>query len=121
MKTKKMKRARFYQTYQFSELRNALTLKEFEPNGKCDYLAIPYHLLRWLFAWLYTEIYFLKWRFIWRFFPDNNTYLGGRRYDPFPTICPRCMWAGMYRWLYHGYQGEDSEPVSECPKCGKNL
>lgn len=116
MKIKKMKRARFYQTYEFSELRNALTLKEFEPYGKRDYAVIPFYLLRWVFAWVYLEIVLLK----WRLFP-NRPYVNGRRYDPRPTICPRCMWAGMYRWLYHGYQGEDSEPVSECPKCGKQL
>lgn len=108
-------------------LREALTLKEFEPQSTWDWFRIPFYLVRWVTAYIWTYLWaWSRLRAIpkddpWRF---GMAFGWGRHESPEPTICPRCLWAGPQRWLYHGYGtgwDGDSEPRDECPRCGKEL
>jgi hypothetical protein len=112
-------------------LKYALTLKEFEAQDIWDWIAIPYYLLRFFFAWIWTTpwVWGLRFNLWWRWRTGKMMFsflpiVGGRWDDPFPVICNRCMWAGMTRWLSHGYAdcGDgDVEAEDECPKCGNQI
>lgn len=108
-------------------LLEALTLKEFEAETAIDYLLVPYYLLRWLFAYVCT-ILWGYWRIVRRRPKDGLDLafcmMWGRHDSPEPTICPRCLWAGMRRWCWHGYESDgvgDVEPVDDCPRCGNSI
>jgi hypothetical protein len=107
-------------------LREALTFHEFEAEHWTEYAVIPWYLLRWMFALIWTVIWG-NWRAIRNrgedFYPAW-AFAWGRHDSPEPVVCPRCLWAGPRRWLYHGYGScgdDDVEPVDECPKCGAEL
>lgn len=106
---------------------DAISLKEFEADSVIDYLLIPYYLIRWLLAYAVTVVW-AYWRIIRRRPKDRMELvfctMWGRSDSPEPAICPRCLWAGMQRWLYHGYCSDgagDVEACDECPRCGNNV
>ncbi len=87
-----------------------------------DRLLKPYWGLRYILALLavYAEG---GWRRLTKHVP---LWWGwGRHDDPTPIRCHVCGWAGMTRWLYHGYaddgSGEDVEPQDYCPRCGSEV
>ena len=100
---------------------------EFEYESWKDLVRIPISYFKWLWACI---VYFRM-----RFFDvakaiknDDKLALSlvgmkGRRDDPRPTVCPRCLWAGQYKHLWHTYgsDGYDSYPESQCPSCGQEL
>jgi len=98
--------------------------QHFEPTGPADYALVPYYLLRLLYAWV--AMWVLGY---WRHLRDPELPLAwalmwGRREDPSPVICWRCLWAGMRRWTVHTYYDDhngDVEPVDECPRCGLEI
>ena len=96
-----------------------------EINGnRLDCALIPYHLVWWLIAYLWTLIWGLLIFFKFGSYNWQNywwCFMWGRHNSPEPTICPSCLWAGPRRWCYHGYSGEESEPTDECPRCGYEI
>lgn len=97
-----------------------------------DYLTLPWHLLRYAFAWCWTESWRLclkvKYWHLRKTDYSNYRWLTqpghGRHTDPNPILCPACLWGGARRWLVHTYTGcgeEDVEPCDECPRCGEEL
>lgn len=119
---------------EWDDLFQALTLADFYPQSWRDWAVIPWFLARWFLAWFVTLFRtpllklncWLKLR-CWPVFVVTRHILplgGGRREDTNPIICPCCLWAGMRRWAFHGYasvDGEDVEPVDECPRCGSDI
>lgn len=101
----------------FDQLRDALSLREFEPQSWRDWLIIPWSLIRWVFAWVWTQLWGIGLTIRYREF-NGWHWMWGRRESPEPIICTRCLWAGAQRWCVHTYYGEDSEAVDECPRCG---
>ena len=104
---------------------------DFEPETWRDYALIPWWLLRYAFAWLWStlvwhpaldfQIWLWPWRLSW--LPWLPSFQG-RHTDPDPVMCRRCLWAGMRRWCVHGYAavGEDDvEPCDYCPRCGGEM
>ena len=97
-------------------------LSEFEPKGMIDYVILPWWLLRWFFAWGWTQAW--GWWRITRLGHVPGAWMWGRYESPEPIFCPRCLWAGPTRWTVHTYSAswdDDVEPVDECPRCGNEL
>ena len=109
---------------------------EYSPNSAFEYRYLPLDALRWCFAWAWTQVWYpVNHLHYWirehlpRLFLLTRYFLplgGGRREDPDPVYCGRCLWAGPTRWLIHTYTGgwdEDSdvEAVDECPRCGMEV
>lgn len=105
--------------------------KEFESQSWRDYALIPYWLARYAFAWVWTLAWYSVSRLHWwirahlpRLFLLTRYFLplgGGRRVDPDPIMCPRCLWARMRRWAVHSYVGwgdGEVEACDYCPRCG---
>lgn len=120
---------------EFAELKDALTFRHFEPESWRDYALVPWWVLRWAFAYFYTipRTSLLKvnlWirSHCWPLFLVTRHVLplhSGRWEDTDPTICERCLWAGMRRWCIHDYRGgwDDGnvEAEDECPRCRNSL
>ena len=94
------------------------SLKDYEPYRLQDRILLPWRLLRWFIAWLWT------WGWGWSRYIQHRepwAFMWGRHESPEPVMCPYCLWAGSQRECYHGYQGEESEAVDSCPRCGGDL
>ncbi len=120
--------------HDLEDLRYALSLKEFEPEGWRDWALIPGHVLCWAIAFVWQWPWYLASHLNYWFrnhcrpvFRVTRWILplgGGRWESPDPIICPRCWWGGATRALVHTYAsyGEDDvEPVNECPRCGAEI
>ena len=114
-------RSRFYlRSRYYWIISDALSFQFFEPESWKDYAVIPYHLARWVFAYIWTRL----WGFcrLLRHGRKPWVWMWGRWVSPEPMMCPRCLWAGPTRWLVHTYEScgdeGDCEAVDECPKCG---
>lgn len=97
--------------------------RHFEPESWVDYALIPWWMLRYLFAWCWSQVWYPYTRIIRRVKPTWAPLYSRHTY-PTPVVCPRCLWAGPERWLVHGYGpcGDyDVEPISECPRCGQEM
>jgi len=119
----------------WSELRYALTLREFEPQSWRDWALIPWGVERWFLALALTALRApllnLNWRVrerCWTLFLITRYALplhNGRHWDTTPMICRRCLWGGPERWLVHTYTGGwddgDVGACDECPRCGAEL
>ncbi len=96
-------------------------LAQYEPRNWQEKALIPYWLIRWLLAWLWSGLFWLWIRLCWKV--GRPTFIS-RHNDPTPMACPYCLWTGPYRWLYHGYEpdGDGSTvAVSYCPRCENEL
>jgi hypothetical protein len=95
------------------------SLRDYEPYRAIDRVLLPYHLLRWSVAWLWTLVWGWSRWLRWRHQPYGAmvAWMWGRHDSPEPVMCHYCLWAGATRECYHGYQGEESEAVDCCPRC----
>jgi hypothetical protein len=109
-----------------------MVTSELPVRGWNAYVTLPWHLVRYAFAWCWTETWRLYLKCKYRRYLTLDKLHGGwmtspghgRHTDPRPVLCPLCLWGGARRWLYHTYGPcgvDDVEPVDECPRCGTEL
>lgn len=110
----------------FEQMREALAAYDHTNGDWRDYTLLPWFLLRWVFAWLWTQAWG-RYRILQLPRGEWNRitcWMWGRWESPEPVMCPYCLWAGPERWLYHGYAAcgdDDVEPMDYCPRCDNEM
>lgn len=104
----------------FEQLR--WSLRAYEYQRTIDLVLLPWHLLRWLWFYLVTQVW--GWyRYLChrpQFRPLLWSFMWGRHESLEPILCHYCLWAGSVRSCSHGYAAcgdDDVEPCDYCPRC----